>query len=104
MIARNKALDHARRRRRRPEVSIEDDDAVALAIAGCDALTRIDEEGRDVRRCYQSLPDRLRNVIGLAFFEGLTHEELAARLGAPLGTVKSWVRKGLALLKECLSR
>jgi RNA polymerase sigma-70 factor (ECF subfamily) len=104
MIVRNKALDCARRRRRRPEASIEDEAAVALAVVGCDALTRIDEEGRDVRCCYQLLPDRLRDIIGLAFFEGLTHDELAARVKAPLGTVKSWVRKGLSLLKECLSR
>lgn len=105
MIVRNKALDRARRASRRVvEFVPEDARALDLAIAGCDALTRIDEEGRDVRRCYQLLPDQIRNVIGLAFFEGFTHEELAERLSAPLGTVKAWVRKGLSLLKECLSR
>ena len=90
---------------RRPvEISPDDMTAVQLAIAGCDALTRIDEEGHDVRRCYKALPDNIRDIIGLAFFEGFTHEELADRLRAPLGTIKGRVRKGLVLLKECLSR
>lgn len=104
MIVRNKALDRMRRSARRPEISASDEAAVALAVAGCDALTRIDEDGRDVRRCYGLLPENIQTAIGLAFFEGLTHEELAERLRAPLGTVKGWVRKGLQLLKECLSR
>jgi RNA polymerase sigma-70 factor, ECF subfamily len=105
MVVRNKALDRMRQTVRRPvEVQTEDLGLVALAVAGCDALTRIDEDGRDVRRCFQLLPERFRNVIGLAFFEGFTHEEMAEQLATPLGTVKAWVRKGLTLLKECLTR
>lgn len=104
MIVRNKALDRARRVVRRAEVQREDTAAVEIAIVGCDALTRIDEDGHDVRRCYRLLPDSVRDIIGLAFFEGFTHEELAERFSAPLGTIKGRVRKGLALLKECLSR
>lgn len=104
MIVRNKALDRARRVVRRAEVQSEDAAAIQLAVAGCDALTRIDEDGHDVRRCYSLLPDSVRDIIGLAFFEGFTHEELAERFRAPLGTIKGRVRKGLALLKECLSR
>jgi RNA polymerase sigma-70 factor (ECF subfamily) len=40
----------------------------------------------------------------LAYYYGLTHEELAQRLGAPLGTVKSWVRRGLLQIKDCLDK
>ena len=45
-----------------------------------------------------------RDAIVLAFIEGYTHEELSTRLGSPLGTVKSWIRRGLSRLKDCLDQ
>jgi RNA polymerase sigma-70 factor (ECF subfamily) len=48
------------------------------------------------------LDDRRRSLIRAAFFDGSTYEELAARVGSPLGTVKSWIRRGLLQLRECL--
>jgi RNA polymerase sigma-70 factor, ECF subfamily len=48
------------------------------------------------------LEDDQRKSILLAYYGGLTHEQLAARLAAPLGTVKSWIRRGLQRLKRCL--
>ncbi|MGH6948201.1 MAG: sigma-70 family RNA polymerase sigma factor [Kiloniellales bacterium] len=60
------------------------------------------EEGRRLQRCLEELEQRQRDSILLAFVEGLTHEELAERIGAPLGTVKSWIRRGLRRLKDCL--
>jgi RNA polymerase sigma-70 factor (ECF subfamily) len=48
------------------------------------------------------LDDKQRQAIRMAFFEGLTHIELANKLGQPLGTVKTWVRRGLMKLKDCL--
>lgn len=54
--------------------------------------------------CLGDLTERQRRSIVLAFFEGLTHAELAHRLEVPLGTIKSWVRRGLTVLKECLER
>ncbi len=59
-------------------------------------------EGRRLRACLETLDDKPRAAIMLAYFEGLTHEELATRLAAPLGTVKSWIRRALAKLKDCL--
>lgn len=58
--------------------------------------------GEDVRDCIQRLEERYQRAILLAFFDGLTHEELARRLDVPLGTAKSWVRRGLTRLKSCL--
>jgi RNA polymerase sigma-70 factor (ECF subfamily) len=52
--------------------------------------------------CLGRLPARQRDAVVLAFYDGLTHPELAERLAVPLGTVKSWVRRGIESLKTCL--
>lgn len=52
--------------------------------------------------CLARLPAPQRHAVLLAFYDGLTHAELAQRLAAPLGTVKSWVRRGIEALKTCL--
>ena len=50
------------------------------------------------------LTPQQRQALELAYFEGMTHHELAQQLTAPLGTVKSWVRRGLERLKACMTR
>ena len=67
---------------------------VDLLLAGADA--------RAVRTCVDGLDPGPRQAIALAFFQGLSHGELAAHLREPLGTVKSWVRRGLEKLRRCL--
>ena len=57
-----------------------------------------------LRDCLAKLDPEQRQSIALAFFHGLTHSELAAHLGRPLGTVKTHVRRGLLKLRECLVR
>ena len=52
--------------------------------------------------CLERLEPRRRSLIRAAFFDGLTYEELATRIQAPLGTIKSWIRRGLLQLRECL--
>ncbi len=59
-------------------------------------------EGTALRRCLDQLEEAQRRVVLLAFVDGLSHSELAARLRAPLGTVKSWVRRALLSLRRCL--
>jgi RNA polymerase sigma-70 factor (ECF subfamily) len=61
-----------------------------------------DEAGRRLMACLDQLEEVQKRAILLAYFDGLTHEELAARIGSPLGTVKSWIRRGLQRLKGCL--
>jgi RNA polymerase sigma-70 factor (ECF subfamily) len=61
------------------------------------------EEARRVNACLANLPANHRRSLTLVYFEGLTHSELAARLGVQAGTAKSWVRRGLAQMNRCLS-
>ncbi|MGE5539350.1 MAG: sigma-70 family RNA polymerase sigma factor [Gemmatimonas sp.] len=60
------------------------------------------QDARRLRDCLDALEDGPRRAITLAYYNGLTHDELAAQLAAPLGTVKSWVRRGLLRLRGCL--
>lgn len=55
-----------------------------------------------LRECMRGLQDEQRRSVLLAYYEGYTHQELAQAMGAPLGTVKSWVRRGLSRLRDCL--
>jgi RNA polymerase sigma-70 factor, ECF subfamily len=59
-------------------------------------------DAQSIRDCIDTLEGGPRQAIALAFFHGLSHGELAAHLREPLGTVKSWVRRGLEKLRRCL--
>ena len=60
------------------------------------------EDNRALARCLEELQGDHRRSIKLAFFEGYSHSELAEKVNVPLGTMKSWIRRGLAGLKGCL--
>lgn len=102
-IARNSAIDWVRKRGRGQEVGVDilpeiEDDAPDAEDMLCS------KEDRDrLRRCLEGLQDDHRRSIRLAFFHGLTYSELALRVGVPLGTMKSWIRRGLASLRGCLA-
>jgi RNA polymerase sigma-70 factor (ECF subfamily) len=106
-IVRNRCLDHLRRRELDTvTLTADDDDAPELDIAD-DGLTPAElllrgAEAQSVRECVETLDAGPRQAIALAFFQGLSHAELAAQLREPLGTIKSWVRRGLERLKRCL--
>ncbi len=59
-------------------------------------------DAKALRHCLEKLEAPRRQAVLLAFVNGLTHAELAARLNLPLGTIKSWIRRSLVTLKECL--
>lgn len=106
-IARYRAIDQMRRRGRRREDVTDDLDAVpegALADAtrGPQELSALATDAGALAYCMDTLSDAQRQAIRLAFLEGLTHSELCDRLGSPLGSVKSWIRRGLQALKRCL--
>ncbi len=104
-LARNRALDHLRlkseRQRRREE---QTEEFPQIAAAAPEYERALDEKRRAerVRALIGSLPPAQKKAIELAYFEGLSHSEIAASLHEPLGTVKSWIRNGLLRLKEGL--
>ena len=104
-LARNKAIDRLRARGSRPSEPLGAD---ALAVpdpsASADHGLEQAEEGRALARCMSELEGKQAGAIRRAFFGGETYAELASHEGVPLGTMKSWVRRGLLRLKECLQR
>jgi RNA polymerase sigma-70 factor (ECF subfamily) len=76
-------------------------DATDAVDSAAEAFERLDDASR-LRRCLAALDETKRAPILLAYVEGLTQGEIAGRLGAPLGTVKAWMRRGLAALRECM--
>jgi RNA polymerase sigma-70 factor (ECF subfamily) len=103
MIARNKAID---RIRSQPQARKSEPLELAEEIADPTASPQLDAQASAERErleeCLKRLDDRRRSLIRAAFFDGSTYEELAARIGSPLGSVKSWIRRGLMQLRECL--
>ncbi|MEP9375823.1 sigma-70 family RNA polymerase sigma factor [Aquabacter sp. CN5-332] len=66
------------------------------------AMLRLSETGR-LKSCLERLEPLKRTAIVLAYANGLTHGELAGRFGVPLGTMKSWIRRALLTLRECMA-
>ena len=103
MIAHNKAIDRLRSdANTRNAVPIELALDVSDASPGAPALAEHAGEKRQLDRCLDKLEAQRRTLIRTAFFEGATYEELARRTDTPIGTVKSWIRRGLLQLRTCL--
>jgi RNA polymerase sigma-70 factor (ECF subfamily) len=107
-IARHRAIDLMRRRRPETSLTWQDDDGQEHQHDVADETPAPPEQLQDrqsegqLSACMGRLDDAPRQAVQLAYFEGLTHEELAVRLKRPLGTVKTWVRRSLQQLKDCL--
>ena len=104
-IARNRAIDIYRRERRQPTTGPEADGKCWVdPDPGPLDRAMASEEARDLWHCLDQLDGAQRDCILLAYREGRTHEEIAGHLDRPLGTVKSWIRRGLIRLKRCLEQ
>jgi RNA polymerase sigma-70 factor (ECF subfamily) len=112
-IARNRAIDSLRRAQAQPHtVSMtpeSDDEADPHEALADDAPGPLDllgraSDARQLSQCMEGLSAQQRQSVALAFFDGLSHAEVAEQLREPLGTVKSWVRRALMALKGCLER
>lgn len=97
-VVRNQALNAMRKHI--VEVSSDDQDVPEMSISGKQELA---QEANNLSACLGQLEENKRDAILLAFVDGYTHEQIAQRLGSPLGSVKSWIRRGLLKLRECLS-
>jgi RNA polymerase sigma-70 factor (ECF subfamily) len=104
-LTRSRAIDRLRGRRARPETTTDESRAIEMA----DAAPPVDEQlvtaarAVEIRAAINELSLLQRIAIELAFYEGLTHVEIAERLELPLGTVKTRIRQGLLKLKDRLA-
>ena len=109
-IVRNKALDALRSRVRRAETELPqdmdgDEGEASLQAAGASSLDLLSQATRalQIEGCLGGLDGSHRQSLALAYYQGLSHTEVAAQMGAPLGSVKAWIRRGLEKLKACLA-
>jgi RNA polymerase sigma-70 factor (ECF subfamily) len=104
-IVRNRCLDWLRRPRQEATGDEYDIAVEAWQDEAPGPLERLaaSSEAAALARCLQQLEGKQRQSIMLAFFHGLSHSEVAGHMKQPLGTVKTWVRRGLERLKVCLS-
>ncbi|WP_416383535.1 sigma-70 family RNA polymerase sigma factor [Pseudomonas sp. MCal1] len=100
-ITRNQAIDQLRKHRERP---LSDLDAQMLVDDSPSVHDQLNSsrETTSLNRCLDRLEGMQRQSITIAYFEGLSCSELAEQLSAPLGSVKSWIRRGMERLRRCL--
>lgn len=115
-IARNRAIDSLRRRKtevstvsHQPMADDDGEDSDILAKQASEAAGPLDllvqaAEAQAVVHCVQALSAEQQQCVALAYYQGLSHAEVAQHLAQPLGTVKSWMRRALIALKDCLGR
>ena len=109
-LARSRAIDRRRRRAARPDSDpartrpVDPADATTAAVPAASPLAGVlfDEQAAAVRVAMAALDPVRRQAIELAFFDGLSHTEVADVLGRPLGTVKTWIRQGLMTLRDAM--
>lgn len=114
-IVRNQAIDVVRAEKRRAEVSNEsaftsddgDEINVITESTGATSVSQLEQlssavEAMQIKDCIGTLDAPCRQSVALAYYRGLSHTEVAAHMNVPLGTIKTWIRRGLEQLKFCL--
>lgn len=101
-IVRNRALDWLRR----PQHEIATDDTEMVnnrtdPAAGLFEQLSLVREGAVLEECMRQIDAKHRQAIALAFWQGLSHSELAQHMRQPVGTIKAWIRRGLTVIRKC---
>jgi len=109
VIVRSRALDFLRRRTsERADAALALDDAISETVAGDSPnpmdTTQASEQAWALHECLRKLEAKQREVVSLAYLRDLSHGELSEQLKLPLGTVKTWIRRGLEQLRGCMAR
>lgn len=102
-IVRHRALKVSRAARRDLPLGETERDAVPDDGPDPYAALATAQDASALHRCLEELAPERRRIVLLAYVDGLSQSEIACRIGAPLGTVKAWVRRSLMSLKDCLS-
>jgi RNA polymerase sigma-70 factor (ECF subfamily) len=104
MIARARAIDRLRGRRARPDADDRRESIAGVSLPSADPdpeqLMLSAQDARRIKSACAELPEDLRSVMDLAFYRGLTHSEIAATTGLPLGTVKTRLRAAMEFLRR----
>lgn len=100
-ITRNLAIDQLRKHREQPLADGQQDALIDDAPSAHDQLHH-ERQAHALNRCLDTLDGMQRRSISVAYFQGLSCSELATQLAAPLGSVKSWIRRGMERLRRCL--
>jgi len=103
-ISRNAAIDWRRSRRMDEPLPADLDTILVDLDADPAAAAEQADEARRIVQCLDALEPARRDAIRAAFYGGLSYPEIAEAMDKPVGTVKSWIRRGLIQLKECLTR
>jgi RNA polymerase sigma-70 factor (ECF subfamily) len=108
-IVRNRALDEVRSEARHRTQPIEDDErdrAGETADEQPSPLAMLEQAADQlaIRDCLAEIEGVQRQCLALAYYHGLSHAEVAAKIGSPIGSVKVWLRRGLQRMKRCLDR
>ena len=109
LVVRSRGLDFLRRRAsNRADRMQELDEVISDTVAGDSAnpmdATQASEQAWALHQCLSQLERKQREVVSLAYLRDMSHGELAAQLKLPLGTVKTWIRRGLEQLRGCMAR
>lgn len=107
VTTRTRAIDRIRARRSRPQRGSDDDGRKMAAIPdgspSVDVIVATSQDAARVRGALADLPVDQRDALDLAYFQGLSHSEIAERTGIPLGTIKTRIRSGLQRLREAMT-